>query len=175
MASAGRISSDAGETARGLINVRSVLGQSLENLRRWVQSDGEAIDPFGHGLTQFRFERGFLSVRPGVNEDHLEISRAPIVETELAPEHWQRFDVENVGKWSRFIGQKLSWVDCFSDGFEDVALVFYFETGDHLALVLCNTDLLLAEGLEPFQDDLEGTLPRFRERIALRVVVPHPK
>lgn len=168
MASAGRISSDAGKTARGLVNLRPFLGRTLENVRRWVLSDGGVADPLGHGITQFRFDQGFLVVRSGANEDHLELTRAPIVEAELPFEHWQRFDVENVGKWSRFIGQKLSWVDCFSDGFEDVALVFYFEAGDRLSLVLCNTDLLLAEGLEPFQDDLEGVMPRFRERVALR-------
>jgi len=175
LASAGRISSEAGREAKNLPLLRPALGQKLQSIQRWVLSSADDPDPFGHGITQLVFENAQLVIAPGPNEDHIVIDRAPIDEDgagpsalgqdRLDPEYWRRVDLENIGKWSRFIDQALIYVDCFSDGRDDVALVFYFEAGDRFSIVLSNTDLVVAEGLEPFQDDLEDVVPRFRQRI----------
>jgi hypothetical protein len=55
-------------------------------------------------------------------------------------------------------------VDVFTDGTEDVALLFEFDSGDRFSVVLCDTDVAIGRELEPFRSDPNRVEPCFRTR-----------
>ena len=59
--------------ARGLENVRQVLGKRLTAAHRNVLGVERTHDAFGHGITVLAFEGAQLVVRPGPDEDYLVI------------------------------------------------------------------------------------------------------
>ena len=61
---------------------------------------------------------------------------------------------------------QLKHVDIFTDGLEDVALVFHFDSEEQFSVVLCDTDVRLGRDLELFEDDPNGVVPVFRTRVS---------
>ncbi len=149
---------------RGLENIRQALGKPLTGARRYVLGLGRANDAFGHGITELTFEDTQLVIRPGPNEDYLVVDEGAIDPTGLNPEYWTEVDLVKDYCW-RPSGQ-LNHVDVFTDGIEDVALIFHFDSNERFSVVLCDTDVALGRELELFGSDPNKVLPVFRARIA---------
>lgn len=59
----------------------------------------------------------------------------------------------------------LSYVDVLTDGFEDVALVFHFDSSDQFSVTLCDTDVAIGHDLEVFTSDPNEIRPVMRCRL----------
>jgi hypothetical protein len=152
--------------ARGLDWIRLLLGQKLRAVTRYVLDLGNANDEWGHGLTELEFEHATVTIRPGPNEDYMLIESGPASLSGHEPSYWSRVELSRMEAWSsRHKGGRLRAVDCITDGYEDVALVFSFDTGDQFSVLLANTDLMIAEDLKPLAQDTEVVTPSLRERI----------
>jgi len=124
---------------------------------------GRSNDEWGHGITALKFDRLTLVVRPGPNEDYILVEEGP--PRDLDAEYWTLVEAQQVPDWSGYLGGRLGSIDLYTDGRDDVAVVFHFESGTSFSIVLCDTDLLMAEALEPFDGALERVTPQLRERI----------
>ena len=154
-----------GVPARGLCFLRDALGLKLHGVRRFILGLGASNDETGHGITILTLDEREVVVRPGPNEDYIEVLPGPFDARQLDSEHWTEVDLTARPAWRSLVGRELEFVDCYSDGVEDVALVFNLAGEQHFSVALCDTDLVVAEELEPFQGDPEQTVPVFRERI----------
>lgn len=148
---------------RGLEHVRRVLRKRLTGARRYVLGLGDTNDAFGHGITEVSFEDVQLVVRPGPNEDYLVADVGPLDPSDLDPEYWTEVDLIRDHGWQP--SGQLKQVDVFSDGYEDVALVFHFDSAERFSIVLCDTDVALGRELELFGTDPNMVHPVFRDRI----------
>src|SRR5262245_32333355 len=124
---------------RGLEDVRRALGKRLTGARRYVLGPGRTPDPFGHGITELTFEDAQFVVRPGPNEDYLVVDVGPLDPSGLSPEYWTEVDLVRDQGWRP--SGRLEHVDVFTDGIEDVALIFHFDEGERFSVVLCDTDV----------------------------------
>lgn len=165
MGSAFRTSEEQSHPARGLAVLRGALGRELGAVARLVLGLGKSNDECGHGITELSFGELKLVVRPGPNEDYIVVQEGTLSGQAIDREYWSPVDFSRRPEWKHRLGKTLDFVDCYSDGHEDVALVFHLEGGDHFSIVLCDTDLMIAEELEPFERDPGGTVPVFRERL----------
>jgi hypothetical protein len=126
---------------------------------------GTSNDEWGHGITELKFDNSLpVVVKPGPNEDYLVVESRPV--SNFDPELWTSVDAKSVKAWTSLLGSTLRAVEFYADGFDDVAIVLYFE-GDTLSFVLSDTDLVMARALEPFESSIEKVHPRLRERIDL--------
>jgi hypothetical protein len=150
-------------TVHGIQHIDSVLGRSVIGVRRYVMGLRRSDDVFGHGVTEFDFEGVKLVVRPGPNEDYLVVEQGEIDRENLDPEYWTKVDLSDEREWMP--AGRLKHVDVFSDGIEDVALVFSFDSGEQCSVVLCDTDVALGRGLERFSTDPNKIRPSLRTRI----------
>src|SRR5262245_38029757 len=150
-------------STRGLENIRQALGKSLTRARRYVLGLGRANDAFGHGITELTFEDAQLVIRPGANEDYLVVDTGPLDPSGLNLEYWTEVDL--VGDYGWQPSGHLNHVNVFTDGFEDVALVFQFDSGERFSVVLCDTDVAIGRELEVFGTDLNKVQPGFRANI----------
>jgi hypothetical protein len=148
----------------GLENIGQALGKSLTRARRYVLGFGHANDAFGHGITELTFEDAQLVIRPGPNEDYIVVDTGPLDPSGLNREDWTEVDL--VGDYGWRLSGHLKHVDVFTDGFEDVALVFQFDSDERFSVVLCDTDVALGRELELFGTDPNKVQPVFRARIA---------
>jgi len=155
-------------SARGLDLLKTVIGQKLIGVSRIVLGLGKSADEHGHGITELQFERTIISVKPGPNEDFIAISEGPVEGTWLNLEHCTPVDLSSKDHWLPYIGNRLEDVSCYTDGNEDVALIFHFEGNRRFSIVLFDTDLLIAEELEPFEKDPEGTALKLRKNLRIR-------
>lgn len=151
-------------TTRGLEHVRRVLGKRLTGARRYVLGLGHTNDAFGHGITELTFEDVQIVIRPGPNEDYLVVDAGPLEPSDLNREYWTEVDLIRDQGWQP--SGQLKQVDVFTDGVEDVALVFHFDSDERFSIVLCDTDVALGRELELFGTDPNKVLPVFRDRIA---------
>jgi len=151
-------------STRGLENIRRALGKPLTRARRYVLELGSANDAFGHGITELTFEDAQIVIRPGPNEDYLVVDTGPLDPSELDPEYWTEVDLVRDYGWQ--LSGYLKHVDVFTDGIEDVALVFHFESDEQFSIVLCDTDVAIGRELETFGTDPNKVAPVFRARIA---------
>jgi hypothetical protein len=153
-------------TVRGLTLIQRAIGKRLLNVTRHVLGLGWSSDEEGHGITVLRFEDIELVVRPGPNEDFIEVLAGPLEKEALDPIRWSEIDLTRRERWKRLVGHRLEFVDCYSDGVEDVALVFHLTDRQHFSIVLWDTDLLFAAELEPFSVDVDARPPEFRARVS---------
>jgi hypothetical protein len=151
-------------SVRGLDNIRQALGKSLTGIRRYVLGLGRANDAFGHGITELTFEDAQFVIRPGPNEDYLAVETGLLDPNGLNREYWTEVDL--VGDYGWCLSGKLKRVDVFTDGFEDVALVFQFDSGERFSVALRDTDVALGRELELFKTDPNKAQPSFRAKIA---------
>jgi hypothetical protein len=82
----------------------------------------------------------------------------------LDREYWTEVDLGRAYGWQP--QGALSHVDVFTDGSEDIALLFEFDTGDRFSVVPCDTDVAIGRELETFERDPNRIEPVFRTRIA---------
>jgi hypothetical protein len=148
----------------GAEHIRQALGKQLTGARRCVFSLGCANDAFGHGITELTFENMKLVIRPGPNEDYLIVEAQSFDPGSLDPEYWTPVDLVRDHGWQP--AGLLKHVNIFTDGIEDVALVFHFDSGDRFSLVLHDTDASLARELELFETGPDSVLPTLKTRIA---------
>ena len=144
---------------RGLDELRAVLGKNLTGAYRYVLASTK--DAFGHGITELEFENTRVVIRPGPNEDYLVVEQGPLDSTSLRPEYWTKVELFKDSGW------QLKEVSVFTDGTEDVALVFAFRSGQQFSIVLCDTDVAIGRDLELFETDPNKIHPVFRTSIAL--------
>jgi hypothetical protein len=150
-------------TVRGLEHLKSAIGRELTRSHRYVLGLGRSNDPFGHGITEFDFDGVELVVRPGPNEDYLVVESGPLDARGLDEEYWTEVDLTGDHKWQP--RGRLAHVEVFTDGTEDVALLFVLDSGDRFSVVLCDTDVAIGRGLEPFRNDPNHAEPRFRTQV----------
>jgi hypothetical protein len=124
---------------------------------------GTSNDEWGHGITELEFEKLILTVRPGPNEDYILVEGGS--PRDLDAEYWTLIEAQQVSNWAGYLGLQLESIDLYTDGREDVALVFHLEDGRSFSIVLCDTDLSMAQALEPFGSALESVTPQLRERL----------
>ncbi len=153
--------------ARGIELVEGALGQSLQSVTRYLFGVAQPKDVTGDGMTTLCFDHTMLSLRSGHNEDFMIVERGPIIQETLDPNYWTQVELSTETDFSTLIGKKLCHVDCYTDGFEDVALVFGFDGGKRLAIVLDDTDLLFTSNFDPSQKNSNGVTPQLRTRIGL--------
>jgi len=146
-------------------NLEHALGKTLSKARRYVLGLGRTNDAFGHGITELTFEDVRLVIRPGPNEDYLVIDAGTVDAGGLNHDYWTEVDLINDQKW--LIRGRLMQVDVFTDGFEDVALVFNFDSNDRFSIVLCDTDVAIGRELELFARDPNKVQPILRTTIAI--------
>lgn len=151
---------------RGAELIQKVLGQRLQNLTRYVLGLGWSNDQTGHGITDLTFESMTLTVRPGANEDFIVVEEGPTHYEHLDAIHWSKVDLSQMIGFLPFASRRLMYVDCYTDGIEDIALVFCFEGADQFSIVLDDTDLLLTKTFNPSKETSCGVLPQLRARIA---------
>jgi hypothetical protein len=149
---------------RGLENIRRVLGKRLTGARRYVLGFGRTNDAFGHGITELTFEDAQLVIGPGPNEDYLVVDTGPLDPGGLNREYWTEVDLARDQRW--LPSGRLKHVDVFTDGVEDVALVFHLDSDERFSVVLCDTDVALGRELELFGTDPNKVQPIFRASIA---------
>lgn len=152
-------------TVYGLENLRLALGKPLTGARRYVLGFAKRNDPFGQGITELSFGYSQLVVRPGPNEDYLVITGGPLDIAGLSSEYWTEVDLVRDHGWQP--AGKLAHVDVFTDGTEDVALLFSFDSDERFSIVLCDTDVAIGRELELFAADPNRVSPAFRIRIGL--------
>ena len=162
MASENRIDV-GGRSAVGAERLKQVLGRRLVGLTRYVLGFGQSADEQGHGITELEFDFGVLVLRPGLNEDYILIEEGP--PSNLDGEYWTRVEIQQVPDWLDYLDLRIEAIDVYSDGREDVAIVFHLEDGKNFSIVLCDGDLMMAEALEPFDSAFERVVPRLRERL----------
>jgi hypothetical protein len=158
------ISEEEEMSIRGLENVRQAVGKPLTGARRYVLGLGRTNDAFGHGITELTFEDTQIVIRPGPNEDYLVVDTGPLDPSGLNREYWTEVDLVRDHIWQP--SGRLKHVDVFTDGIEDVALVFHFDSDERFSVVLCDTDVAIGRELELFGADPNKVLPVFRARIA---------
>lgn len=163
MASGNQTSEVALQPARGSALLRLAIGKRLTDFRRYVLGLGQSNDKLGHGVTELAFDHLILTVRPGTNEDYIVIERGQA--RGLNPRYWTLVEAEQIPQGARCVGARLQSVDLYTDGQEDVALQFHFDENRSFSLILCDTDLRMAEGLETLYGALERVEPRLRESI----------
>ena len=151
--------------AFGIEFLRPAVGQVLKGLKRYVVGLGSVNDEWGHGMTEIHFETTVLTIKPGPDEDYIVIEEGAVRDEDVNPEYDTLVNFSRREDWCSHIGRKVSCVDCFTDGYEDVALVFHLVPEEQFSIVLCDTSLWLAEGLQLFEHDRLGVVPRFRQRI----------
>lgn len=151
-------------TAHGLATLREALGRPLTSVRRYVLGLGESNDEFGHGVTELGFAGVNIVVRAGPNEDYLVFEEGPFDARGLDLQYWTGVDVFGTGMWRK--EGRLQNVDVYSDGADDVALVFLIDSGDQFSITLCDTDVALSEGLEPFASDPNQVKPVLRTTVS---------
>ncbi len=117
----------------GLDNIRQAIGKPLTRACRYVLGLGRANDAFGHGITELTFEDTQLVIRPGPNEDYLIVDMGPFDPSGLNHEYWTEVNLIRGYSW-RMSGY-LKYVDVFTDGFEDIALVFQFDSDERFSIV----------------------------------------
>lgn len=149
---------------RGLENIRQALGKPLTGTHRYVLGLERTNDAFGHGITELIFIDAQLVIRAGPNEDYLVVEEGPFDAQTLNREYWTQIDLIRDRGWHP-LGQ-LKYVDIFTDGLEDVALVFHFDSNEQFSVVLCDTDVALGRDLEFFETDPNGVRPVLRTRIS---------
>jgi hypothetical protein len=157
-------------SAQGIEIILPAVGKRLTHARRFVLGLGRSNGPLGHGMTELTFEDSTLTVSPGPNEDYLEITSGPISTQAPASEHWDEVDLAELG-WGP--DGRLRRVDIYSDGLEDVALVFVMDSLETFSLVLCDTDAALGNALELFDSDPNKVRPVLRTTIE-RTSMPTP-
>lgn len=150
-------------TIRGFDHLRAALGQRLTGVRRQVLGLGRASDAFGHGITELTFERVSVVVRPGPDEDYLIVEEGPLDASSLDREFWSEVDLVQERGWKR--SGILQGVEVFTDGVEDVALLFGFDSGERFSLVLCDGDAAVGHKLERFALDPNQVRPALRTRL----------
>jgi hypothetical protein len=147
-------------TASGLENLCQMIGKKLTGVRRYVLGLGRANDILGHGITELSFEEAVLVIRPGPNEDYLVVENGPLEADRLDRDYWTEVDLVRQHAWT--IQGRLERVQVFTDGAEDVALVFEFDNGEQFSIVLCDTDVAIGRGLERFAGDPHNVRPVLR-------------
>ncbi len=152
---------------RGVELVEDALGQSLQSITRYLFGVTPPEDLTGDGMTTLSFDHTMLSLRTGHNEDFMVVERGPIIHDTLDLNYWTKVELSTEADFSALIGKRLCYVDCYTDGFEDVALVFGFDGGKRLAIVLDDTDLLFISNFDPSQRNSSGITPQLRTRIEL--------
>ena len=150
-------------SVHGSEHIEKALGKHLTAARRHVLGLGRSNDAFGHGVTELDFENVRLVIRPGPNEDYLVIEESPFDANRLDREYWTSVDLMREYAWHS--EGRLQYVDIFTDGIEDVALVFRFDSGDRFSLVLRDTDAAVGRELELFEVGCNKIVPAFRTRI----------
>jgi hypothetical protein len=135
-------------------------------MRRYILDLDRSNDAVGHGITELTFEETTVSISPGRNEDYIVIKEGRIPSDSLDPLYWSLVDMLGEASWKAYKGERLECIDCYSDGIEDVALIFRFQSGISLSIALHETDLIIARGLEPFDESTEELDLFLRERIA---------
>ena len=150
---------------RGIELVEDALGQSLQSVTRYLFGATQPKDVTGDGMTTLCFDHTMLSLRVGLNEDFMIVERGPIIQDTLDPSYWTKVELSTETNFSTLIGKKLCHIDCYTDGLEDVALVFCFDGGKQLAIVLDDTDLLFISNFDPSQKNSNGITPQLRTRI----------
>jgi hypothetical protein len=146
----------------GLEHVMCGLGTRVVSVKRFVLGLGLSNDEFGHGITQIDFENCSIVVRPGPNEDYLVIELGPVDSRALDPEYWTQVDLSSYVLGMAREGH-LSRLDVFSDGVEDVALVFGFDNGGQFSILLLETDVILRENVDAFKES--GVLVSLRRSV----------
>lgn len=147
-------------TAVGLEALGAAVGKHLTRAHRHVLGAG---GPFGHGITELTFDDVQLVVRPGPNEDYLVVESGPLDASALDREFWTAFELTG-GAWGPT--GRLVDIDVYTDGHEDVALVFRFDGGDRFSVVLVDTDVVIARELEPLAGDPNQARPLLRTTIS---------
>ncbi len=143
--------------------LRLAIGKRLTELRRYVLGLGRSNDERGHGFTELVFGTYSIVVGPGPNEDYIVIEQGPL--RALDPQYWTLVYTPNVEDWRRYLGAKLESIEVYTDGKEDVALLFTFEDRKAFSILLCDTDLIISEKLEEFENTPGETKPKLRIRI----------
>jgi hypothetical protein len=83
-------------------------------------------------ITELTFEDAQLVIRPGPNEDCLVGDTGQPDPGGLNREYWTEVDL--VGDYGWQPSGRLKHVDVFTDGFEDVALVSQFDSGERFSV-----------------------------------------
>lgn len=130
--------------------------------RRFVLQSHE---PDGHGSTELLFQRLAISVEPASDDGGMVLREGSLVDDSFAPSAWYEAHLPPRSPLSRCLGQTLQFVDCYSDGWLDVALVFRFDGGAQFSLVLSDRSLILARELEPLQGALSEVRTELREQL----------
>ena len=150
--------------ASGVHLLRSVIGHRLRGIRRWVLDLANANDEFGHGITELRFDHQTLTFKPGPNEDYIIIEIGAVDPNSMDQSYFTEVDLYERTAWAPPSG-KLQSVDLFSDGLQDVGILFRFESGETLLIGLIDTDLVLDRDERAFEQDPE-VVPVLRETIS---------
>lgn len=152
-------------TIKGFDLFRKAIGQHLVAIVRFVLGLGSSNDELGHGITELHFDNSVLIIKPGPNEDYIIVEEGSVSDLGLNPEYWTQVNLSEQSKWSALVGHRLECVECYNDGFEDVALIFKLDSEAHFSIVLIDTDLVIAKGLEPF-DKHSDSVPQLRHSIS---------
>ena len=152
------------QSLRGQDILAGVLGKKIGGIHRWVLDLGGANDEFGHGISQFEANGNCLVIRPGPNEDFMLVEQGPFNAEQLDPEYWTEVSFANLPGWREPNGA-IAQIDLFTDGLEDVGLVFRFEGGESVVFALVDSDLVVGENLSMFDEDPNMVRPRLRETI----------
>lgn len=147
---------------RGLTLLKKILGRKLLHIVRYVLGFSKTNDPSGHGITELHFEEFTISVRPGPNEDFIIIEEGEAVAADLNLSYWSKHDLASGNGYADYIGKKLQRVELYTDGLEDIALVFHFEENREFSIVLDDTDLCLTRDFNPLTPLFDGTVPQLR-------------
>jgi len=131
----------------------TVLGQRLRALYRYVLNLNISNDEFGHGISELHFENKTISIIPGDNEEYI-IAKEGTCEMEVSEGSLWNFvdashllNVENRGT--------LQSIQIYDDGIVDIGLIFNFSNTSKFSIVLCDSDLMIGEGLEALKNDPE--------------------
>jgi len=92
------------------------------------------------------------------------VDTGPLDPSGLNRNYWTEVDLVRDYGWQ--LSGHLKHVDVSTDGFEDVALVFQFDSDGRFSVALCDTDVALGRELELFGSDPNKVQPVFRARIA---------
>lgn len=152
---------------RGIELIEGALGQSLQSVTRYLFGLEHPKYVDEDGMTTLCFDHTMLSLRLGRNEDFMIVERGPITQETLDPDYWTKAELSSETDFPTLIDRKLCYVDCYTDGFEDVALVFGFDGGERLAIVLDDSNLLFTFNFDPSQKNFNGVIPQLRARIGL--------
>lgn len=148
---------------QGRLVLSRLLGRRVRGIERWIMDLGGANDEFGHGVTLFHLDDGFVTFRPGPNEDFIIVEEGAPGRSAFHPNHWTFVDLSAQGLWTPPQGE-IDRVELFTDGVDDVAILVHFTSGEQVVTALVNTDLVMASDLAVFGPDI---VPWLRETLRL--------